>query len=102
MRTRIVAAVAALLMVVAVPAWAVEYDAGYKDCPSNEEMVLRTHTTHYSEGWAWATAGNDYHKKISLTEGWSTVRHKPTGTIDGTWQAAGVKLSQFWTWAYCD
>jgi len=101
MRKRIVAVLAALLMAVAVPAWAAEYDGGYKDCPSNENMVLRTRTTYYSEGWVWATAGSGYHDKYDFGPGWTTTRHI-TQAIDGTWQAAGVQLSQVWTWAYCD
>jgi len=98
-----VAAVAALLMAVATPAWAVEYDAGYKDCPSNEEMVVRTRTIGFSRVVIDATAGSDYDETYDLPDGdWSTVRHRPTGAIDGTWTASGTKLSQFWTWAYCD
>ncbi len=103
MRTRIVAVIAALLMFVAIPAWAAEYDGGYKDCPSNENMYVRTSTTYYSKARVDATSGSDYGWVTFSwnTNDWKTRTHW-TSAIDGWWSAEGQKLSQFWTWAGCD
>ena len=102
MRTRIVAVITALFMLVAIPAWAAEYDGGYESCPGGEEVVVRTRTTWYSEVWLWQSGVEKYNLTYTWPSGTWKTRYHYTGHNWGSWQAEGDQLSQFWTWPYCD
>ncbi len=101
-RTRIVAAITALLMLVATPAWAAEYDGGYESCPGGEEVIIRTRTTWYSQAWLWQSGSEKYYQNLQFTNDKWRTRYHYTDMNWGSWQAAGAQLSQFWTWSYCD